>query len=355
MMAQQAAVSKDLSLRLTLLSFVATLMVVFIHVPKPAERGLGHFLECGICEIAVPFFFVVSGFFIARHVGESSWWRRESVKRFKSLLVPYLIWCLAAAVVYMGMYAAVNVVKHAPLTRNFETFTVMHVLGLDLTNRPVAGPLWYVRELLLLLLPLPVLSRIMCCSRRLPGVVFLVACLAAQVVGTYWIAAVPTYGEFFRYCLSPRAVLFYSAGLWLAWHPIRMNVRMGVVCFVAGLGLLVVRTLTLDLPFCQVIWFKTLFWMVSVIVFLVGVWALSPAWRLPGLFVGVSFPLYLMHDTLIHPLGVLLVKVGLWPGYSESALGVAAVWAFTVCACIGLVCCFRRFLPRVASVAFGGR
>lgn len=349
------AISDVVSKRITLLSFIAAVLVVFIHVPKPAGRGLNHFLECGICEIAVPFFLVVSGYMIARHVGENGWWRREAGKRVKSLLIPYLFWCLMATLVYAGTYVAVNIYKGAALTRNLETFTFAHTFGFDLTNRPVNGPLWYVRELLLLLLPLPIVAKIVMCRHRWVGAIFLLVCLALQVLVSCHVASHPSVQQFYAYCLSPRALLFYSAGVWLCRHPVRLDRRVGVCCFLLGLGLLVFRTLTLDAAINQVVWYRTLLWMVSIIVFLIGTWSLVPAWKLPAALVGIAFPMYLMHDIIIHPLGVLLNKVGLWPGLDKTLVGVFTVWVGVTILCIVVSYCLRTFLPRVSKIIFGGR
>ena len=87
-------------------SFFAALMVVAIHTsgrePWTIENGtalwwleaIGH---CGVFGIAVPFFFICSGYFLARHMEECGWWRRECIKRARTLLAPYVFWCLAKA------------------------------------------------------------------------------------------------------------------------------------------------------------------------------------------------------------------------------------------------------------------
>ena len=49
----------------------------------------------GLCCLAVPFFFAVSGYFLSRHFDERGWWLRETGKRVTSLLLPYLLWCIA--------------------------------------------------------------------------------------------------------------------------------------------------------------------------------------------------------------------------------------------------------------------
>lgn len=69
---------------------LASLMVVGIHVI--GNRAVDSLVKCwdqisrfGFFRIAVPFFFVCSGYFLALHVEESGWYRTACCKRIKSL------------------------------------------------------------------------------------------------------------------------------------------------------------------------------------------------------------------------------------------------------------------------------
>lgn len=90
------SISPELSSRISVLSFVCACMVVLIHVPVPSTVGsvgwyLSSIFSYGICLISVPFFLIVSGFFLGRHLDENGWYKNALRKRVKSLLIPYII------------------------------------------------------------------------------------------------------------------------------------------------------------------------------------------------------------------------------------------------------------------------
>lgn len=88
-------INKATSDKISAISFICTCLVVLIHVPIPSTQlssgwYLSKFLSYGICLISVPSFFVISGFLLGLHQNETGWWKRETTKRIKSLIIPYL-------------------------------------------------------------------------------------------------------------------------------------------------------------------------------------------------------------------------------------------------------------------------
>lgn len=80
------------------------LLVVSIHCGFGSfDNGLGWWIHqvfsSGYSAIAVPFFFVASGFFLAAHINEKRWWKTEVVKRARSLAIPFFCW----AILYQGV------------------------------------------------------------------------------------------------------------------------------------------------------------------------------------------------------------------------------------------------------------
>jgi len=112
------------------LSFAFALAVVVIHCSWTADSTFGRLLillfRDTLARMAVPFFFVCSGYFLARHFDEEGWWRREVGKRIFSLGAPYVFWTLALAVVLF-----------------FEAHEVMGIggLGVNICKMPALAPL----------------------------------------------------------------------------------------------------------------------------------------------------------------------------------------------------------------------
>ena len=99
-------ISPETSCRIANLGFVCTLLVIVIHIRNvPQEVGslpwIAHFVVRNVfASVAVPFFFIVSGCFLGRHVGEPGWWRRALVQRMRTLGIPWFVWCLVPFLVF---------------------------------------------------------------------------------------------------------------------------------------------------------------------------------------------------------------------------------------------------------------
>ena len=98
----------------------------------------------------MPFYFVAAGYFLARHFGEHSWWRHETSKRLRSLLVPFILWLLMWNAVEGALALASNVRSGVAATEGFPSgWALLTCLGINPFDYPSDIPLWFVRSLLL--------------------------------------------------------------------------------------------------------------------------------------------------------------------------------------------------------------
>lgn len=145
-----------LSDNIKIFSFVATIFVVYRHSLNYLAffgtcDGLGYngVVQDGFMnftQIAVPYFFLVSGFFFFKrnyyenfsmsHLGESALWKMYRHK-VKTLLVPFVIWN------FIGLLSLI-------VTKQEYKFSLRSLLLSDWY-----GPLWYVRDLMLFMLLAP--------------------------------------------------------------------------------------------------------------------------------------------------------------------------------------------------------
>ena len=163
---------EKISRKITVLSFLAMVSVVYIHhnaigTFEPAQwnaiiQGL---LTRGISDWAVPFFFMVSGFWFARssYVQENGGgYRKLILRKIKTLLTPYLIWSVIGAILVMPLIVFNNHVNHLPIW-NRTLFGASGLFGkanylIGITSNGPAGnlALWYVRTLLIFFVLAPI-------------------------------------------------------------------------------------------------------------------------------------------------------------------------------------------------------
>ena len=164
------AINKELSNKLTNLSFVCTLLVVFIHCQSGGVDFLSRFLRTYIpgafLPMAVPAFFLISGFLLAGSFEQKQWYCRALRKRIKTLLIPYVI--------LNFIYWPLKWVVHAIAIRHFgadaDTMvltwrTPFEILGFPFFHGPAIGPLWYILSLMYFVVISPLLCRIISKSR----------------------------------------------------------------------------------------------------------------------------------------------------------------------------------------------
>lgn len=157
------------SRKLRVIALVSLWFVVLQHacyvMPVIWFRDL---VSLGIADFPVPYFMIVSGFFLMkRYQPTVSWYRGEIWKRVKSLLVPLVIWTLIAKL----------------LLRDFEFSNILSELGVTSICTYV-GTFWYVRTLFVLCLLSPVSIGIVCLTAKFRWVRYLVL---LAVVGSFFV------------------------------------------------------------------------------------------------------------------------------------------------------------------------
>lgn len=143
-------ITKQDSEIISMLRFPLIVGVVFIHSQLSNIDACGlclqHFLGGSFGAIAVPLFLIISGYLFYNNIEVFSRdvYKRKILSRIKSLLIPYLIWNTIAYLLYAYKFG----------------FNILHLIkaywSFDMPNReessPADGPLWYIRNLLLIVI-----------------------------------------------------------------------------------------------------------------------------------------------------------------------------------------------------------
>jgi surface polysaccharide O-acyltransferase-like enzyme len=160
---------KYLSKKIKVLSFLAMIMVVFLHAYISDIKSLSgtinfskgyalcfqYFFSQGITRVAVPFFYLFSGYLFFLNMEGTI---KEFVTKFKTrlttLALPYLLWSLWALVIYY-------VLQTIPQSKDFFTNKLIKnytfsELSYTIFIDPIAYQLWFIRDLVVLVLLSPI-------------------------------------------------------------------------------------------------------------------------------------------------------------------------------------------------------
>lgn len=158
-----------LSRKLKLLSAFSIVMVIYIHMyyAEGAYMPTLNLIESsirGFCGSAVPLFYVISGYLFFLKVPEGFCSIEGKMrKRVKTLLIPYIIANIFTFLFYCGINAIALKFGGVSSALNFKIFDEIAVLGVWGTLKmvfidpPIAFQLWFVRDLMVMVLFSPVI------------------------------------------------------------------------------------------------------------------------------------------------------------------------------------------------------
>ena len=146
--------NKDLSVKISIAGFICTLMVVYRHslnylafFHSWSPQGLNGIVEDScmrLTQIAVPYFFMVSGFFfLGKNYYEPQSYRQMIIKKIHTLFIPFVIWNVTGALCLL------------PFDKKAVGTDIFSVIQ-NLFNSHWYGPLWYVRDLMVVMMLYPI-------------------------------------------------------------------------------------------------------------------------------------------------------------------------------------------------------
>ena len=351
-------VDNRISVKMSNMALLCAVLVVFIHnFLGGYANGWWHkscfLVSHGLANIAVPYFFLASGYFLAKHGTEVGWWRRESVKRLRTLVVPFFIWNMLYILFHALFVSLTNVVSGRPLTAKWAAWLSsewIRLLGFDFTDTPANNALWYLRCLFVFVL----------CSRglmwgveRFKGWFVLALYLVYIVYGVVispWID--PDVSKFFIYGFSIRGCFYFAGGMllakvgfdWMSWWT-AMLAGVLAVCGLVVLGCC--------WPNGEVLVVRFQFLLVPLMLY--SCWYFMPSRATVSFGGGGGLPMriYCLHRFFI------LVCCGLCIKYRGFGLSMGTMYFFAtfviVVLCMLVAVGMKRCFPNFDKIAFGGR
>lgn len=340
--------------RISFMKLICAFMVVVIHSQLANVNLVNHwvreFLMYGVCRVAVPFFFLSSGYFLARHVSDAPWWRSEVVKRIKGLLIP----CITLNATFMLFVYAI---RFSQGSFDPSIKSVLCDLGLDPCRTPMLAQLWYIRALLVLIGISPIVMAIMRRSSRL----FAECALAVLMCGCFIVRPFSDCGTsiqyfFLNYGFSLEGLLYSSLGAFLFFHPlsVRPDRSFGFCSLVLGLLGFAARAYLLIHANAPEFANRIGFFAIPLVLF--GLYRALPEFTLPKFLSTASYPVYLFHFIVLTLIGGRFIGSAGGVSVPDASL---FRWFLRIVAAILVsllaTAAVRRYLPRFAAWMLGGR
>ena len=340
------------SAKMANMAWFNAVLIVALHVmnfAQPADAAswwLRSIVHDGVCAMAVPFFFLASGWFLGRHVDEPGWWLRELKKRVRTILVPYGIFAVLSLALVVGYDAFSALAKGASVRAALPTVGgLVDAVGLNPFVLPGHDVLWFLRTLMLLVCIAPVFVVII---RRtgilLPALAFLASMAIQAVVYT----ADPTpLAALLKNTLNDLGFTFFLLGLYL-----RMSGRGLVVPWRMAVGLLAVAALMWTLrAFVLGEYLKgwsAIFTNPIALCLIFGFVGLAPTVKMPGTW--TSFAIFMLHSYVIMALKLeTSLPSAFTCGYYIGVIAIAVVLP------MGIAWVLNEYAKPLAAVLLGGR
>ena len=312
------------SQKIALMSFFCAILVVIIHVAHVSDQQPS--LLAFITRIAVPWFFLISGYFGFRSL-QSQGYQALIKNRLRTLAIPFFlinaIWLVGHNLLSSGMALAFGRTD----TTNWSLAYILSALGFNLST-PIVSPTWYMRCLFLFLLLMPLFICIMrtkWCARVFVLVSFVFSCAYEY----YEMDIFPLHG------FNIRGLSFFLLG-GLFYLEGRTNPLRPIYALIA-LPLAVL---------CDCLSFK----IPAIACLIATLWCVIPSVGWSWLR-SANFPIYILHRIIHRCLLVALSILGI-----QESIGIL-IGLVLLCVAISLLtaCILERVAPHFAQLLFGGR
>lgn len=341
------------------LRFPLACMIVLLHAqilepeyrPMVASSGFAYALRIllseGICRIAVPAFFLISGylFFIHLEKWNKSIWIGKMKRRFHTLFVPYVLWNLPGiAFLFVSPYFGAVTVAPGSLLSFFQENGWLHLFWDSYHGMPANSPLWFIRDLIVINLFSPAVFVFVKYSRQ-----YGLCLLALLFILNLWI---PLKG------FSAIGFCFYSVGAFFAIFSrslVETFRRVRWISYCGALVLLVTSTVLFGRHWSAE-YILRIFQIFGVVAgFNLAASLMRNQEGLTARLAESSFFIYASHILLLSGVTFLLSKAISDTGQVMLAVKYLLSAAITVAICEGIYQLVKRICPGFLSFMCGNR
>ncbi len=365
---------------LDLLRFPLALFVVAVHVFRPfpwlddnAEAfpvvdWLFRFVNAFIVDQSVPVYFFIAGyvFFLGMDMSIKSY-AGKLRRRCHSLLIPYLMWNTLAILYLMkvmlpGMQAVSDFADtqqfHLSLSNFIECYwdssqgIIPHVNLNDNGIYPIDTPLWFVRDLMIMVLITPAIYALY--KFPTPHAITKVILVFFTLV---WAVRIPGLGHL---SLLLEAFVFFSWGGFLSYHKRDMIVefrRYSTTSFI------LYPLLALSILFLTPIWPQAMVYVKSINVIVglfffynIAAWLVTKRHcRASSFLSSASFFIYCGHFIILDPVARRVFSITGTGGDMAVVSAYILTYIIIIGLLLGVYAMMHRYTPRLLRLFTGGR
>lgn len=351
-----------LSDKIRVMSFMCIMLVVWIHTYYTEGQSytssvfLMNFWGCGVCTLAVPLFYTISGylFFLGTmEKGVTNIYIKQ-IKRMRTLLVPYLLTNALSILFYYllrvltEMKPTVGVLINNNLLDRAEP-GCLGVIKYCFWDGPIAFQMWFVRDLMVLVVFAPIVYNILRFSARSKwfGIVAIIACVLLidwHANPLSWAAGWFILGGVFS--SNPFLNVEIEKHTWIGYlfAVISLFVIMTDTLYAAGLN-----DLFLDMDYITICGVPSV-WIIYDKVSRKQLFADGHKMKI---LYGSTFFVYLIHEPFLN----IFKKIPFFISYSELFINISYILCpivFVLCAvAVGVL--FKKSFPRCYYIFTGGR
>lgn len=203
--------------------FPLAVAIVFLHCSSsPYESDIVYsfirqYISVTLVGVAVPIFFFISGFLFFLNVDQFSKhvYFNKLKNRVRSLLIPYVLWNIIAALIPFLILSAIVVKNAEPVQWLLDYLQGLNGWHMfwdynhwnECASGPIDLPLWFIRDLMVICLITPLIYFFI---KKLDWLFLLI--VGALYLLSYW--------QYFYF--NTRAILFFSLGAYLAINKINL-------------------------------------------------------------------------------------------------------------------------------------
>lgn len=153
------------SKKLRVISFLSIVLVVCLHgynLEKAPELKnsfvwvIENYISNGLTRIAVPIFFIISGYFFFKNFKtETDYFVSILKKKSKTILVPFLFWSILGVLIYFVLQSIPPLLPFftKKLLKDYTFFELIKTIFVN----PIPYQLWFMRDLMVFVLVSPII------------------------------------------------------------------------------------------------------------------------------------------------------------------------------------------------------